>query len=60
MSYSFANFVLVAFHKAGKPEEATKVVQVLIENAIDENRFDDAGYYHWILSRQYLDLARIK
>ncbi|XP_065214169.1 intraflagellar transport protein 122 homolog [Planococcus citri] len=46
-----------AFHKAGKPERATKVLEILIENAIDEGRFDDTGYYHWILSRQFLDLA---
>lgn len=50
----------LAFHKAGKPEEAIKVLKILIENAIDESRFDDSGYYHWILSRQYLDMAQVK
>ncbi|KAK7605351.1 hypothetical protein V9T40_007209 [Parthenolecanium corni] len=48
-----------AFHKAGKPDEATKVLLMLTENAIEEGRFDDAGYYHWILSRQFLDLAKM-
>lgn len=32
---------------------------MLTENAIEEGRFDDAGYYHWILSRQFLDLAKM-
>lgn len=47
-----------AFHEAGCPEEAFKVLEQLIKNAIFETRFHDAGYYHWVLSIQYLDLAR--
>lgn len=47
----------LAFHKAGKPEEAFNVLSQLTENAVSECRFDDAGYYYWILSRQCLDLA---
>ena len=57
LRYYYFFVFLTAFHKAGKPERAAKVLKILIENAIDEGRFDDAGYYHWILSRQYLDLA---
>ncbi|CAH0553397.1 unnamed protein product [Brassicogethes aeneus] len=45
-----------AFHWAGKPDEAFKVLSRLTENAVVENRFEDAGYYYWILSRQCLDL----
>lgn len=47
-----------AFHMAGKLEDAFKVLDELTENAVDEGRFHDAGYYYWILSRQYLDLAK--
>ena len=46
-----------AFHKAGKPQEAFKVLEQLTMNAVNENRFDDAGYYYWMLSMQCLDLA---
>lgn len=30
---------------------------MLTENAVDEQRFQDAGYYYWLLSRQYLNIA---
>ena len=36
------------------------IVQVLTQltvNAVNENRFDDAAYYYWILSMQFADLA---
>lgn len=52
-------FVL-AFHKAGKLDEAFRVLQQLTENAVSEKRFQDAGYYYWILSRQCLELAQEK
>ncbi|CAG9763966.1 unnamed protein product [Ceutorhynchus assimilis] len=45
-----------AFHKAGKSQEAFKVFRQLTSNAVDEMRFDDASFYYWIISRQYLDL----
>ena len=44
-----------AFHKAGKPEQAFKVLQELTHNAVTENRFSDAGYYYWMLSLQCLE-----
>ncbi|XP_049859178.1 intraflagellar transport protein 122 homolog [Schistocerca gregaria] len=47
-----------AFHKAGRPEEAFRVLHQLILNAVNESRFQDAGYYHWILAHQCLDIAR--
>lgn len=50
----------VAFHKAGKPDEAFKVLSQLVDNAVSEFRYQDASYYYWILSRQYLDLAKDK
>ncbi|KAK3882424.1 hypothetical protein Pcinc_013198 [Petrolisthes cinctipes] len=46
-----------AFHKAGKPDEAFRVLEQLTMNAVNENRFDDAGYYFWMLSIQCLDIA---
>ncbi|XP_972704.1 intraflagellar transport protein 122 homolog [Tribolium castaneum] len=47
-----------AFYKAGRPDEAFKVLQQLVDNAISECRFQDAGYYYWIVARQFLDLAK--
>ena len=47
-----------AFHKAGRPDEAHRVLNELTLNAVNESRFDDASYYYWILSNQYVDLAR--
>lgn len=46
-----------AFHKAGKQGEAMKVLEQLTLNAVNENRFSDAGYYYWLLARQCLDNA---
>ncbi|KAK2897463.1 intraflagellar transport protein 122 homolog [Channa argus] len=47
-----------AFHKAGKQNEAVKVLEQLTHNAVVENRFNDAAYYYWMLSMQCLDIAR--
>ncbi|XP_017773799.1 PREDICTED: intraflagellar transport protein 122 homolog [Nicrophorus vespilloides] len=47
-----------AFHKAGRLDEAYKVLQQLTENAVEECRFQDAGYYYLILAQQCLDLAK--
>lgn len=49
---------LSAFHKAGRQNEAVKVLEQLTHNAVVENRFNDAGYYYWMLSMQCLDIAR--
>ncbi|KDR19634.1 hypothetical protein L798_06155, partial [Zootermopsis nevadensis] len=46
-----------AFHKAGRPDEAFRVLHQLTLNAVSESRFQDAGYYHWVLARQCLDIA---
>jgi intraflagellar transport protein 122 len=50
-------FCFSAFHKAGRPEEAFQVLHQLTVNAVNESRFEDAGYYYWILARQCLDIA---
>ncbi|KAF0036119.1 hypothetical protein F2P81_011431 [Scophthalmus maximus] len=47
-----------AFHRAGRQNEAVKVLEQLTHNAVVENRFNDAGYYYWMLSMQCLDIAR--
>ncbi|EJD73786.1 hypothetical protein LOAG_18816 [Loa loa] len=44
-----------AYHMAGHDMEALQVLEQLIENAVRENRFVDAGYYNWMLSMQYLE-----
>ncbi|XP_070558026.1 intraflagellar transport protein 122 homolog [Ptychodera flava] len=46
-----------AFHKAGKQDEAVKVLEQLTHNAVLESRFNDAGYYFWMLSMQCLEIA---
>uniref|UniRef100_T1G248 Intraflagellar transport protein 122 homolog n=1 Tax=Helobdella robusta TaxID=6412 RepID=T1G248_HELRO len=46
-----------AFHKAGKEQEAILVLEQLTDNAVLEKRFQDASYYHWLLSMQFLDSA---
>ena len=48
-----------AFHQAGRPDQAFRVLQELTVNAVNENRFDDASYYYWILAMQDLDTARV-
>jgi len=47
-----------AYHDAGRPEEALKVLFTLRDNALTELRYQDVSYYHWILSSQYLDIAQ--
>ncbi|KAF1756874.1 hypothetical protein GCK72_013328 [Caenorhabditis remanei] len=47
-----------AFHRAGKEQEAMNVLEQLTSNAVDENRFADAGFYYWLLSQQYLDRSQ--
>lgn len=54
----FLLLLLLAFHKAGQQNEAVKVLEQLTQNAVVENRFNDAGYYYWMLSMQCLDIAR--
>ncbi|KAI8511589.1 intraflagellar transport protein 122 homolog [Branchiostoma floridae x Branchiostoma belcheri] len=46
-----------AFHRAGRQQDAVKVLEQLTHNAVRENRFNDAGYYYWMLSMQCLEIA---
>lgn len=58
LTYVNPSFHSLAFHKAGRQNEAVKVLEELTHNAVVENRFSDAGYYYWMLSMQCLDIAR--
>uniref|UniRef100_A0A914C690 Intraflagellar transport protein 122 homolog n=1 Tax=Acrobeloides nanus TaxID=290746 RepID=A0A914C690_9BILA len=46
-----------AYHKAGHDAEAFHVLAQLTENAVNESRFKDAGYYNWLLGMQFLERA---
>lgn len=58
LTYINPSFYSLAFHKAGRQNEAVKVLEQLTHNAVVENRFSDAGYYYWMLSMQCLDIAK--
>ncbi|TMW65200.1 hypothetical protein Poli38472_009367 [Pythium oligandrum] len=45
---------LEAFVRAKRPDQCTKLILQLIENAVSEHRFRDASYYHWRLCDQQL------
>ncbi|KAM5279663.1 intraflagellar transport protein 122 homolog [Ctenodactylus gundi] len=47
-----------AFRKAGRQEEAVRVLEQLTHNAVVESRFSDAACCYWMLSMQCLDIAR--
>ncbi|XP_054992068.1 intraflagellar transport protein 122 homolog isoform X2 [Sorex araneus] len=47
-----------AFHKAGRQQEAVRVLEQLTHNAVVESRFSDAAYYYWKLSMQCLNIAQ--
>ncbi|XP_026683570.1 intraflagellar transport protein 122 homolog [Diaphorina citri] len=42
-----------AFHNAGKTQESLRVLSQMIDNSIDETRFQDTSYYYWLLANQY-------
>jgi intraflagellar transport protein 122 len=46
-----------AFNEAGFKKEAIKVLEELTLNAVIESRFNDASYYYWLLSKEYLQIA---
>ncbi|TGZ55252.1 hypothetical protein CRM22_010436 [Opisthorchis felineus] len=47
-----------AFAKGGLQTEAIRVLEQLATCAATESRFEDAGFYHWKLSTQCLQMAR--
>jgi intraflagellar transport protein 122 len=50
-----------AFARAGVPEKALGLLESLTRNAVLENRFNDAGYYFFLLATEHLKhLAAVK
>lgn len=43
-----------AFKLAGKPQESLRMLTQLTHNAVTENRYNDAGYYYWLLATEVL------
>ncbi|KAJ3091116.1 hypothetical protein HK102_001633 [Quaeritorhiza haematococci] len=43
------------FKKAGRFDEAFRVLEQLSQNAILEKRFEDGSFYFWMLAMQHLD-----
>jgi intraflagellar transport protein 122 len=43
-----------AFKKAGRPDQALRMLEHLTLNAVTENRYNDAGYYYWHLASEAL------
>ena len=48
----------IAYAKAGKPEESSRMLTQLTQNAVMERRFDDAAHYFWLLSMEHLSYVR--
>ncbi len=46
-----------AFRQAGSPGQSLRLLQQLTTNAVSEQRFDDAGYYFWLLAQEHLTMA---
>nr|XP_032527265.1 intraflagellar transport protein 122 homolog isoform X2 [Danaus plexippus plexippus] len=46
-----------AYHMAGETETAMRVFSILVNNAVAEERFNDAGYLHYLLATQCLESA---
>jgi len=46
-----------AFHEAGRPDQSLFLLRQLIENAVAKNRYNDSGYYYWLLAQEHLKMA---
>eukprot|EP00494_Astrolonche_serrata_P027748 UN28012 len=46
-----------AFRKAGQPKEAIKLLEQLLNSAIDEKRYQKTAKYFWLLSYECLKLV---
>lgn len=47
-----------AFDDAGRPDLSSKMLDQLTHNAVLECRFDDAGYYFWLLAQEQLRMLQ--
>ncbi|KAJ3215015.1 hypothetical protein HDU67_000968 [Dinochytrium kinnereticum] len=45
----------INFRKAGRLDEAIRVLEQLSRNAVAENRYEDAAYLHWMLANEKLE-----
>lgn len=50
---------LEAFRDAGRPDHSIKLLEQLTHNAVIEHRFNDASYYHYVLSDENIKLLEI-
>ncbi|KAJ8607792.1 hypothetical protein CTAYLR_009237 [Chrysophaeum taylorii] len=48
---------LDAYRKAGRPDQASRMMEQLTFNAVVESRFKDASYYYWRLATESLRSA---
>eukprot|EP00357_Protocruzia_adherens_P030527 CAMPEP_0114984012 /NCGR_PEP_ID=MMETSP0216-20121206/7032_1 /TAXON_ID=223996 /ORGANISM="Protocruzia adherens, Strain Boccale" /LENGTH=1227 /DNA_ID=CAMNT_0002346085 /DNA_START=54 /DNA_END=3737 /DNA_ORIENTATION=- len=46
-----------AYKNARRPDLAMKMTEKLTQNAVTEGRFNDAGYYFWLLAQENLKLV---
>ncbi|KAJ3016424.1 hypothetical protein HKX48_004032 [Thoreauomyces humboldtii] len=44
------------YRKAGKIDEALRVLEQLTESAVTEQRYDDAAYYYWTMAAEQLEM----
>lgn len=46
-----------AFLEAGQRNESYNVLNQLLSNSVNENRFNDAAYYSWLLANYFNQLS---
>lgn len=46
-----------AYKQAGRPDLSRKILQQLTHNAVVEQRYQDAGYYYWLLAQENLKMV---
>ena len=46
-----------AYKKAGRPDLSRRILQQLTHNAVVERRYQDAGYYYWLLAQENLKMV---
>lgn len=48
--------MISAYLKAGRIKDANRLLKQLSNSAVEEDRFLDASYFYWLLSKQYLNI----
>lgn len=49
-----------AFRKAGRPDKAQKLMEILTNNAVTEGRFKDASFYYWMRATETIQILEQK